>query len=49
MRDLELVQCWCTLDQKTRKDIILMLRQLVAAKELKLPSALQEISLKRGR
>ncbi|EJF83745.1 hypothetical protein MCW_01294 [Cardidatus Bartonella washoeensis 085-0475] len=46
MSDLELIQYWCTLNAKTQKDIILMLRQLVAAKELKSPVFPQEKALK---
>lgn len=46
MSDLELIQYWCTLDTKTQKEIILMLRQLAAAKELKSPVFPQEKVLK---
>ncbi|ETS12470.1 hypothetical protein O7U_01185 [Bartonella quintana JK 68] len=46
MSDLELVQYWCTLDSKTQKDIIAMLRHLVAARESKSPVSPVEKALK---
>ncbi len=42
MRDLELIKYWSTLDSKAQKELILMLRQLVAAKESKSPAFPQE-------
>lgn len=46
MSDLELIKYWSTLDSKTQKEFILMLRQVVAAKESELPVFLQEKVLK---
>ncbi len=46
MSDLELIQYWRSLDLKTQKEIILLLRQLVGAKESKSPFAPQEKVLK---
>lgn len=46
MNDLELIRQWRKLDTRTQKEIILVLRQLISAKESKPPVSLQEKALK---
>lgn len=46
MSDIILIEYWSRLDSKAQKEIILKLRQRVAAKELKSPVSLQERALK---
>lgn len=45
MSDLKLIQYWENLEPETQKAVMVLLRQLAGARELKLPVAPQEKSL----